>query len=200
MREGRTSSAVSIEDPVIREHILRIAGQNGILVAEALKNEKMLEFDIIDKLSGFMNKKEVRRILYLLREGRVANFLEECKKIPGKRNPWIQYRWFLTLDEALFHICTKEEHILNDIHHTLEYEKTNNFYACSERCMKLTFDNAYAVKFKCPVCKKEMSHIDNRPAIEVLKQAMGFQRSYFRRLSERSVICKARSRLKKLSK
>lgn len=181
-----------MQDPDLEEHILKIAGTKGLMVAQMLESGPMKESDIVEKIAAFVDKKEAHRILYALRDAKIANYIEEQVRIPDKRNPWVQYSWFLTLDDALFEIYNEEENILQNLHNTIEYEKTNTFYACSKKCMKMTFDDAYSAGFHCPACGEKMAYYDNKSAIENLKVAETIQKKHCDEISNRCEICKAR--------
>ncbi len=189
-----TASRVRItaQDPDIEEHILKIAGTKGLMVAQMLEFGPMKESDIIEKISAFIDKKEAHRVLYAMRDGKVANYIEEQVRIPDKRNPWVQYSWFLTLDDTLFEIYNKEEVVLNNIHNTIEYEKTNNFYCCQKKCMKMIFDDAYSAGFRCPVCGEKMEYYENKHALENLKMAESIQKMHCDEINKRCEICNAR--------
>ncbi len=197
MRLKSKINKLTTYDPDIEEHILKIAGTNGLLMAEFLAHGPIKETDIVERFSPLMDRKEVHQALYALRDGKVANSTQETVRLPDKKNPWVQYSWYLTLDEALFHLFGKEQRVLRDLKLTVEYEKTNNFYACPSRCMKMTFDKAYSVGFRCPNCGAEMSYLDNNPAIDNLKKAACMQEMLCGEIESRCEICRARQSLQK---
>lgn len=159
------------------------------MLHQAILNED----EIVKRASALIDKKETHRILYKLRDVKVANYLEEQIRLPGKNNPWVQYSWYLTLDEAIFEVYKKEKAILNDIRSTIEYHESNEFYSCPGKCNSVTFDKAYSMGFHCPECNKPMAHVDSSKPIKMLREAEAVQKSRCSDIVQRCDICKARA-------
>ncbi|MDD5502168.1 MAG: hypothetical protein PHH26_01750 [Candidatus Thermoplasmatota archaeon] len=184
---------LTTKDRDLEEHIMKVAGTKGIMMTEMLHQKILNEDEIVSKISSFMDKKETHKVLYKMRDAKIANYLEEHIRIPGKNNPWVQYSWYLTLDEAIFEIYKKEKSILGDIHSTIEYHEMNEFYTCPGKCVKVTFDKAYSMGFQCPACEKPMIHADNSKSIKMLKEAESVQKNRCNDIIKRCDICKARA-------
>ena len=58
---------------------------------------------------------------------------------------------------------------LKTLKEKLKKENEGQFYMCKDMCMRVHFDNAFSLEFKCPECGSSMERQDNTEEIERIK-------------------------------
>ncbi|MCS7131322.1 MAG: transcription factor, partial [Hadesarchaea archaeon] len=84
-----------LEDPIFKEILLRIAGENGYEVAAALAKGEATDEELAKRTGIRINL--VRRILYDLYENRVVSY----RRIRDEDSGWYIYYWRMEPERAL---------------------------------------------------------------------------------------------------
>lgn len=148
--------------------ISKSVGEDAVKVVRYLiKNgENISEFIIAEQLQIPINT--IRNILYRLQQQNLVTFMRKKDKKKG----WYIYYWTFnenqahTLDENL-----KKEQI-DTLKKRLETEETGNFFTCSKKCLRLTFQRALENTFKCPECNKVLKEASNKKIIKEIKKEL----------------------------
>lgn len=124
-----------------------IVGDDIIPVVEILKNKQNVsEFKLAEKLKLTIN--EVRNKIYRLQE---HNLIVSTRK-KDKEKGWYIYYWTLNTKEIKRLIVSLANKKLSDLKKQLEREQETNFLECSNKCMRLKFEDALDYEFRCPEC------------------------------------------------
>jgi transcription initiation factor TFIIE subunit alpha len=153
-----------IDDPALKEIIMRVAGKNGYQVAEILLNKGELTDDVLaEKTSIRLNF--VRRILYDLYENKVVNY----RRARDEKSGWFIYYWHLEPEQAHEFMKNNKQILLQKLQDRLDQEKGVMFFECGNGCPKVPFDQAMENEFKCPQCGQQLDQFDNSRMIEMLE-------------------------------
>jgi transcription initiation factor TFIIE subunit alpha len=126
--------------------------------------ERISEFVIAEEVGYEIHK--ARYLLYKMLENNIATFIRKKDRIKG----WYICYW--TLD---FPRISKMKHTLlqdkiNKLQARLDREQNNQFYMCSNACVRQDFDKAVENNYKCPECGEIMNFQENKRTIQFLKQ------------------------------
>ena len=109
----------------------------------------------------------VRKMLYRLYDHSIVSL----RRTRDKQTGWFVFHWKLQPDQLEGYIQNQKKRILNTLESRFRYEKENDFYYCNTpSCKRIPFDIAMENIFRCPVCKKQLSHFDNKEIVEALKK------------------------------
>ena len=100
-----------------------------------------------------------------------SNLVSYYRKKDRQKGWYISY-W--TLNDPGFgelSIATRK-HKLQQLRERLHKEEVNHglFYICPSLCVRLEFDKAAEISFKCPECGNMLQHQDNGKTIEQLRE------------------------------
>lgn len=156
----------TLEDPVIREYIYEATGEQGMVLAEIIRdNQPILGVDIVEMVED--KPSNVRRVLYRLEEARVAEYEKDTD-----RSGWETFTWRMTLNEVKYLINQQRKEQLDHLRNRLNFEEITAFYQCPEDHPRVDFDTAIELDFKCPVCDIPMENIDNSDEIARLQETI----------------------------
>ena len=147
-----------------------VIGQDAVPIVQYLKGKKNIsEFKIAESIKSEVNS--VRKMLYAMQ---TSNLVSYYRKKDRQKGWYISY-WTLN-DPGFDHlaVATKKQR-LQQLRERLHKEETNEglFYICPKLDVRLEFDKAAEINFKCPECGETLQHQDNAKTIEQLRVKIG---------------------------
>jgi len=152
----------SLRSPAVREYLKTQIGEQALMVA-FLCSSRPISAERISQKTG-MKVSEARAALQALH----THSFVQCSKRMDKKTNWISYTWSLNLKKILDMVNGVYSQKLNLVQSTIEMEKNSLFFACSDRCRRMTLEEAMEVDFRCPACSLELSSVDNSDNVEKL--------------------------------
>ncbi len=153
------------EDDAIAGVIEDVAGQDVLPLIGVLKGKKNVsEFTLAEQLKEEINT--IRNKLYRLYD---SNLVEFTRKKDRKKG-WYIYYWTFVPSRIPFLMKELKKKKLLKLKERLVTEQNSNFFICSNKCLRLTFDKATDFEFKCPECGSLMNQEDNAAKIQHMIQ------------------------------
>lgn len=152
--------------PKLRDQVITdVAGQDSLDVVEYLRGkENISEFIIARELEQEINA--IRNKLYRLLQSNLVRFNRKKDKQKG----WYIYYWTLNLNQVKYiHLNLKKKR-LDGLQERLKREQSHFFFACSDRCIRLDFEQAISFEYKCPECGELLHQEDNAAIISQIQQ------------------------------
>ncbi len=142
-----------------------VVGDDIMPIVEMLKNKQNVsEFKLAEKLKLTIN--EVRNKIYRLQEHNLVVSIRKKDKEKG----WYIYYWTLNTKEIRNLIVSLANKKLSDLKKQLEREQETSFLECSNKCMRLKFEDALDYEFKCPECGSLMVEEKKNVRLENIKK------------------------------
>ncbi len=150
--------------------VSEVVGQDAVPIVQYLKGKKNIsEFKIAESIKAEVNS--VRKMLYAMQ---TSNLVSYYRKKDRQKGWYISY-W--TLNDPAFGELSiaNRKHKLQQLKERLHREESNEglFYICPSLCVRLEFDKAAEISFKCPECGSTLQHQDNAKTIEQLRSKIG---------------------------
>ena len=150
----------------IYETVGEIVGEDSLKVVEFLKDKKNIsDFKIAEKVNSDIH--EIRNILYRLYNHNLVSYYRKKDRQKG----WYISYW--TFNKKRVGDLMKNLYFskIEKFSNRLEEEESNkgNIYLCPNACVRLNFEKATDVEFKCPECGSILNHQDNEKTISFLK-------------------------------
>ena len=143
----------------IEQILITILGEEGLpLIKELMSKDNTSEFDLATKTKKDI--KVIRKWLYILYNHNLVSFTRKKDKIKG----WYIYYWTLVPESVKFSYFKMKRDLLEKLKLQIDEEKRELFFACSQRCLRMNFDNAMDFEFRCPECG-ELVNQDNSEEI-----------------------------------
>lgn len=138
-----------------------VAGHDVLPLVEVLKGKKNVsEFTIAEALKEEINT--IRNKLYRLYDFSLVEFTRKKDKKKG----WYIYYWTFVPSKVPFLMKEMKRKKLDKLKERLKAEQNNNFFSCSNECVRLSFEKAMDFEFKCPECGSLMNQEDTTKRIE----------------------------------
>lgn len=171
------------------EILTSIIGEDGIpLIEQLLGKDNISEFDLATKTKKDI--KIVRRMLYLLYNHNLVSFTRKKDKQKG----WYIYYWTLLPDSIRFNYYKMKRDLLERLKKRLEEEKQELFFVCTNKCLRLDFDNAMSFEFHCPECGELISQDNQDEKIAHLEKRIGELQIEFDELQEQRKVRRTETR------
>ena len=150
----------------IYETVGEIVGEDSLKVVEFLKDKKNIsDFKIAEKVNSDIH--EIRNILYRLYNHNLVSYYRKKDRQKG----WYISYW--TFNKKRVGDLMKNLYFskIEKFSNRLEEEESNkgNIFLCPNACVRLNFEKATDVEFKCPECGSILNHQDNEKTISFLK-------------------------------
>lgn len=145
----------------------KIGGDTAVkLISELKKRKKATEDELAKNTKIRLN--ELRKILFKLQKFSIIT----PEVVQDKHSGWMIFYWRLREDQLESIIRSQKRRVLEKLKERLEYERTHDFYICTDRKCgeRFTFEEAMEHFFKCPKCGSPMEHFDNSQIIHVLEE------------------------------
>ena len=156
---------MNLSKRVIEETVEKTTGKEVVPLVNALKNKKdVSEFKLASELKKDIN--ETRNMLYKLYN---LNLVSSTRR-KDKKKGWYTYYWTLNSSSMRYLAKKSKESYLSKLEQRLEKEKGMDFYSCSNGCVRLEFEAATELNFKCGECGSLLNHKDNSKIIKELEK------------------------------
>lgn len=149
------------------EVISEVAGEDAVKIVEFLKNKKNIsEFIVADKTK--LDMQAVRHILYMLNGYNIATYIRKKDRQKG----WYISYWTFNRSKVKDLIERLKKEKLDKLNDQLKREQENkdNFYICQKACVRVDFDHAFNLEFKCPECGSLLNLQENSRTITNIKE------------------------------
>lgn len=167
---------LNLDNEIVEAVVSEAVGEDVLPLFKVLRRKgEHAELDLAEKLGIEVNS--LRNMLYRLHQYNLVR--SERRRDP--ENGWHIYWWTFQNKgfEHLFTNLTKKN--LLALQKKLDKESSGSFYKCSDSCVRLEFDEAFGMDFRCPECGKLMDLTKKDPErikalqeqILTLKRMMG---------------------------
>ena len=141
--------AMTLSKEMIEDLVSSLAGGETILLTDLLvDNPGISEFDLADKLEISIN--EVRNLIYKLQD---HNLVYSTRK-KDRQKGWYIYYWTFNMIHAKDLLITKKQKEIIKLEEIRDEEIEGKLYACPNRCLRMSLEDAMEHGFKCPECEK----------------------------------------------
>ncbi len=152
---------------LVEKVVVEVAGQEVIQLAKALKGrENVSEYKLASELKKEINY--VRNMLYKLHDVNLVSFIRKKDKQKG----WYIYYWTFNNNQVKHLLNRIKNNKMEKLRERLEREKNNQFYKCSNSCVRLNFDQSVDYGYKCPECGELLNLEDNREKIKEIESSI----------------------------
>jgi len=140
---------MKVSDKLVEEVVAQVAGQDVIELVKILKDKKNIsEFKLAEHAHQEINA--IRNQLYRLYDSSLVSFTRKKDKQKG----WYIYYWKR----------------LEKLRERLTKEKANQYFLCTNACIRLNFEQSTDFSYKCPECANLLNQQDNSKTIEHIEQ------------------------------
>lgn len=154
-----------LSNTMIDDVIIQVAGQDVVPLVNALKNKKNVsEFKLAETIKQEVNT--TRNMLYRLYNANLVSFIRKKDKKKG----WYIYYWTFDMKRVRYLVYELKNKRLKKLKERLEREKSEHFFLCDNKCIRLDFDQAMNFEFKCPECGQIIHQEDNKELIEKIEK------------------------------
>ncbi|MBI2141469.1 hypothetical protein HYU16_03530 [Candidatus Woesearchaeota archaeon] len=167
MQKARSRSlATAVRKSGHLQTVAEVVGQEAVPIVQYLKGKKNIsEFKIAESIKAEVNS--VRKMLYAMQ---TSNLVSYYRKKDRQKGWYISY-WTLKPESFDYLSLATKRQRLQQLRERLHKEEANEglFYICPSLCVRLEFDKAAEISFKCPECGTMLQHQDNIKTIEQLR-------------------------------
>jgi transcription initiation factor TFIIE subunit alpha len=156
-----------LTNKLVKDTLVEAIGEDVLKIVDYLKNRKNIsEFIIAEKTETEIHA--VRNILYRLQRLNLATYK---RKKDSKKGYYISY-WTYHPKRIKDLIGDLRKSKLEMLRTRLEREEANKnaFFICQNACVRLDFDQATDLEFRCPECGAILLQQDNSRTIDVLRE------------------------------
>jgi transcription initiation factor TFIIE subunit alpha len=148
------ASSIKLDDPLIKEFVIKNAGDDAFSIIKSLNRGKTDE-QISKKTKLKVN--DIRANLNRLHYMGIITYSKE----KAKESNWYTYTWFVKKERITELLFNRYKEELGQMEEKLGFEQNYTFFKCSNGCDKLPFELAFEYDFKCPECGNGMEAISN---------------------------------------
>ncbi len=141
-------------------------GEDSLGIIEYLKDKKNVsDFKIAEKLDRDIH--EIRNILYRLYNSNLVTYYRKKDRQKG----WYISYWTFNKKRVkdLIEKTAKEKLARYSVRLKEEESNVGNFYLCPNACVRVGFEKAVDLEYRCPECGSILNHQDNAKTIDFLK-------------------------------
>lgn len=158
---------MKLTEDKIYDTIREVIGEDSLAVIKYLKDKKNIsDFKIAEDVDRDIH--EIRNILYRLYNHNLVSYYRKKDRQKG----WYISYW--TFNKQKVHDVLKSLYSskLDKFHQRLKAEEANigNFYLCPNACIRVGFEKAFDLEYRCPECGNILSHQDNSKTIDFLRE------------------------------
>lgn len=165
-----------ITNNIIKAVVDEVAGQDVVPLVMKLKNRKNVsEFKLAENIEEEINA--TRNKLYRLFENNLVHFTRKKDRKKG----WYVYYWTFNLKQVKFLHYSLKKQRLEKLKERLKREKSEQFYLCNDKCIRLDFDQAINFNFKCPECGHLVELQDNKEEVKMIEKEIKELESTFKK-------------------
>lgn len=161
----KVAGAARMSKPL--QTVAEVIGEEAVPIVQYLKGKKNIsEFKIAESIKAEVNS--VRKMLYAMQ---TSNLVSYYRKKDRQKGWYISY-WTLKPESFDYLSLATRKQKLQQLQERLQKEEVNKdlFYICPSLCVRLEFDKAADISFKCPECGNALQHQDNTKTIEQLRE------------------------------
>ena len=147
------SDSVKLNDPLVKEFVLKTTGENAYKIMLALDKGKT------DEQISRRTKLKVNDIRAELNKLHYMGIIHYTKE-KAKDSNWYTYTWFVKKERVKELLGERYKEELRVLEDKLGFEQTYTFFKCDNGCEKLPFELAFEYDFKCPECGERMESIE----------------------------------------
>ncbi|MCP3686266.1 MAG: hypothetical protein GY861_26775 [bacterium] len=156
---------MKLTNKIIDEVVAEATGEETVQVVKLIRGRKNVsEFKLADQLNQEVNY--TRNLLYKLHERDLVSFIRRKDKKKG----WYIYYWTFKPEQINGLMKSMRAKRLDGLKERLKREKGGNFFLCTDRCIRLDFEQAVSFDFKCPECGSLMNQEDNTQKIKDIEK------------------------------
>jgi transcription factor E len=155
---------MKLSSKLVEEVVSEVAGNDVLPLLKALRNKSNVsEFKLADQIRKEINL--TRNMLYRLYDNNLVSFIRKKDKKKG----WYIYYWTFNQKRVKDLVKDIRKKKYERLLERLQRENTTQFYSCSNKCMRLDFEQSHDFSFKCPECGSLLDLEDNKKLIKDLK-------------------------------
>ncbi len=146
--------------------ISEVAGEDVVPIVEYLHDKRNVsEFKIAEDIKEEVNY--VRSRLYKLHSQNLVTYYRKKDRQKG----WYISYWTFNPSGLKHATLVLKKTKLEELRERLKREEDNRdlFYICPTLCIRMDFDNATDVGFKCPECGRTLTNQENSKTIALLR-------------------------------
>src|SRR3989344_4989565 len=157
--------AIRITSNIVDEVVSEVAGADVVPLVKALRNKtNVSEIKLASAIKKEINM--TRNMLYRLYDNNVVSFTRKKDKKKG----WYIYYWTFNQKRVKDLIKDIKKQKYERMLDRLNREKNVQFYICSNKCIRLDFEQSHDFHFKCPECGSLLNLEDNTQKIKDLEK------------------------------
>jgi len=157
---------MKITNTIIQDTVKEVVGEDSLKIIEFLKDKKNVsDFKIAEKVDRDIH--EVRNILYRLYNHNLVTYYRKKDRQKG----WYISYWTFEKKKIKEVLEKSRKDKLARYTVRLKEEEANvgNFYLCPNACVRVGFEKAFDLEYRCPECGNILNHQDNAKTIDFLK-------------------------------
>ena len=157
---------MKVTNTKIFETVKEVIGEDSVKIVEFIKDKKNIsDFKIAEKTSTDIH--QTRNILYRLYNHNLVTYYRKKDRQKG----WYISYWTFNRKRVKDIMSNLKEEKLKRYGDRLKNEEANKdlFYMCPNACVRVNFDKATDLEFRCPECGNILNHQDNTKTIDFLK-------------------------------
>lgn len=149
----------------LSELVKDIAGKEAVpLVLEIKNKENISEFKVADKLKKTVN--EIRNYFYKLHEREIVHFTRKKDKKKG----WYVYYWTLDHGRAKKLLISLKIKKIGELRELIRKERSIIYFICPKGCLRVSFENALEINYKCTECNSLLNQEDSSKRIKEMDE------------------------------
>lgn len=156
---------MKITKKVLEQAIIEVAGEDVLPLVRAMGTKKNIsEFKLAEKIKIEIN--QTRNMLYRLYNSNLVSFIRKKDKTKG----WYIYYWTFNKNRISELVKSTKKKKLEKAKERLTRERSSQFFGCSNKCIRLDFEQATDFQYKCPECGELLQQEDNAQKIKNLEK------------------------------
>lgn len=155
-----------LKDTEMYDFLHNIVGAEGMQVIKRISEKEVSDVDLAETME--LKPNLIRKHLYALYEAGIVTYRRHRSK-----TGWYTYYWKLHPDRINAVIATQRGKELKKVEDLLNFELSNHFYECRNKCSRVVFDEATEAEFKCTKCSEILEFSDNKERVEELQRRLG---------------------------
>jgi transcription initiation factor TFIIE subunit alpha len=157
-----SGTMLETDNILVREYFRKMVGDEGFRIMENIPEGEITDEDIAKRSDTKLTA--VRKVLYVLYEGRIAEYRTERDDNTG----WITYWWSFNHDNIKRMMDEEADASLHELREKREYEQNGEFYRC--HCQCILFEDAAEKDFWCDECESTFEYFDNGKLLEEIER------------------------------
>lgn len=155
----------NINDKALYTIAEMVGGEEAVLIVkEMIGGREVTVEELAEKTEIRVNT--VRKVLYQL----YNHSLVTSRRFRDPETGWFIFQWKLQPELLEGFVRNMKQKILKKLQIRLEHEQSHEFYHCGNpACLKVSFEDAMELIFRCPKCSGVLRPFNNRKIVEALE-------------------------------